>query len=742
MGWTYASSTWTQTGTTRAFLYVSTAIPNPGEASIRPGSPAHETAICIRSDADGRTCWELAIDGSNLVIRKRIFNVPQTASATAAHGLPGGQPFTLRVRLDGTLITGACIASDGTTVELTHDTSDRALITGWGFASATNAATVSQVRISGLREQITTVSEVLWALAGGGFYATYDGSSIVTIGTGLFSASDNVQAATLDGKVYLVGGGKAREVDIVARSWDAWTPTAGELPGQTTAGTTTATLISTLRGSLVLAGIPEQPLAIYGSASGEPDNWDLADLAAGHAWLESVGNSATNGNPITCVAEGPSNSLFIGCTNSINYMAGNPFEGTAEIVTRSNTYGVSGPNAAILVGTPGGEDIIAFHAPEGLMVAPLGGAPVPVSIDTLTQYMGFDHADRGTVRVTIARDPARRLLYTFVTGGDEEVYVAYAEFIGGYQTGGRGFFPFTLPVVPTCTTIWKGRNLFGSTTGKIVAFAEDGDDLGATVTTTVPAHLLHAGPVDSDIILLRVDPMLSDGSASAAVRVYAGRSPQSAYEDPQQVAGPVTMGPTSWGWVMSARAPALVLQFTSTGAFTIERVDIDYDTALRSRRSNTVAAPTPGAPCKPPAIPAAPATPDDAPDGPGPGSLPDGNPDPDDEPVAEEAQMPYPPRYSDGFSVPFDSPFYGQSEIDGFGPRVASPSPTSIVLVEGDGGNGQPTPSIDYQDWDTRPIRFGGGQQYDPLKPWYSYPVSFPTRFVIIEELTGPPVPI
>ena len=138
---------------------------------------------------------------------------------------------------------------------------------------------------------------------------------MVSIGTGLFTASDNVQAATLDGKVYMVGGGKAREVDIVARTWAAWTPTAGTLPGQTTSGTTTATLICTMLGSLVLAGVPETPLAIYGSASGGPDNWDIADLAPGHAWIESVGSSATNGNPITCIAEGPNNSLFIGCTS-------------------------------------------------------------------------------------------------------------------------------------------------------------------------------------------------------------------------------------------------------------------------------------------------------------------------------------------------------------------------------------------------------------------------------------------
>ena len=156
-------------------------------------------------------------------------------------------------------------------------------------------------------------------------------------------------------------------------------------------------------------------------------------------------------------------------------MLGDPFQGSSEVITDLTPTACPGQTRPSLLVNPAGE---RDRVPrEGLMIAPLGGTPVPVSIDTLTRYMTFDHADRGTVRVTIARDPTRRLLYTFVTGGDEEVYVAYAEFIGGYVTGGRGFYPFDLPVVPTCHTIWRGRNVFGTTTGKIVAFDVDGDDL-------------------------------------------------------------------------------------------------------------------------------------------------------------------------------------------------------------------------------------------------------------------------
>lgn len=623
MPWAYASSVWTHTGTTRSFLLVSSIIPNPGEVSMRCGVTARDTAIVLRADPDGRTGWEVAVDGANLVIRKRLYGIAEAATASIAHGL-ASEAFTLRARIDGNTITGYVVRANGTEVSTTADVSDRSAITTWGFASATNAATVSIVTVSGLREVITTVAEVLYWVQGGSLYACYDGNTSTLIKDGLYAASDNVQTANLDGTAYFVGGGKARKADMVARTTSNWTPTAGTLPGQTSPGTTTATLITTLRGSLVLSGDPSTPLAIYGSASGEPDNWDLADLDSGHAWAFGVGESATVGDPITCIAAGPANTLFVGCTNSINFMLGNPFEGTGEIVTRSNTFGASGPNSAILVGTPGGSDVIAFHAPQSIMLAPFEGAPIPVSIDVLTDYITFDAADRGVVRVTLARDPQRRMLHVFVTGAGRSVYVSYAEFIGGYSANGRGYYPITLPVVPTCSVVWRGKVVFGTEAHGVCCFDSDGDDLGATLTTIIPSHLIHSGPIESDAIIKRLILLLNDDSADAEVRVYGGRTPQAAYEDAELLAGPVTLGPTSWAWSVAARAPAMVLQFLSDDnePFIIEAIDCDFEMALLSRRVNRVTAPALTRPSKPPAVPAGPGEPDAAPDGPGPGTLP------------------------------------------------------------------------------------------------------------------------
>lgn len=727
MGWTHTSSVWTQAGTTRSFVRVATPIPNPGEVKISSKDFGDELSIVIRADDDGRTGWEIAIEGNDLLIRKRVFNITQTASATAPHYLSSNERFDLRVRVNGTSIKAAVINAAGAVQEIEYDTTDRSGVTTWGFASAIDGATASSVFISGLREIVTTVSEVIYWLQGGTLYACYNGQTATLIAQGLFAASDNVQTATLDGVAYFVGNGKARKADLVARTTANWTPTAGTLPGQTSAGTTTATLITTLLGSLVLSGDPNTPLAIYGSASGEPDNWDLADLASGHAWAYGVGDSASVGDPITCIAQGPANTLFVGCTNSINFLLGNPFEGTGEIVTRSNTYGASGPNAAVLVGTPGGSDVIAFHAPQSIMLAPFEGAPIPVSIDTLTEYIAFDAADRANVRVTLARDPERRMLHIFVTGDNRTVYVSYAENIGGYQIGGRGYYPITLPVVPTCAVIWRGKVVLGTEADGLCVFdQENGDDLGETRTTIIPAHLIHSGPIESDAIIKRLAFFLKDDGAGASVRIYGGRTPRAAYDDPQLLAGSYAITPTSWALSVNARAPAMVLQFISTEAdpFSVEAIDCDFETARLSRRMNQVAASAAPAISTPPAIPAAPGDPGDAPDGPGPGTLPDGNDDPDDTPVPEALKLPFPPKYDGGFSVPFDAPFWGMFDYDGFGPsRVVTAPPMEYVLDYGDpepgGGIVRGVQNRHANTFDRGPSRFGPGVKIDTLKPTY-----------------------
>jgi len=726
MTWTYSNAKWTKAGSGREFLAFASTIPNPGQVSIGCEDIAHALSIVLRADADGRTGYEVAIVGVDLVLRFRRFNKTQTAVASAPHGVSGGRPFTLRARLDGTIIVGIVVREDGTTVEIQADIDDRSAIATWGIASAESGATAT-ASTAGVSANITTVNEVIYWVQGGDLYAIYSGTTVELLATGLYGQDDTVQTESLDGVAYFVGAGRARKANMVTRVAGAWTPTAGTLPGQTSAGTTTATLITSMLGSLVLAGIPAQPLAIYGSASGEPLNWDLTDLAAGKAWIRGVGDSATIGDPITCITQGPNGSLFVGCTNSINFLVGNPYEGTDQIITRSRTYGVSGPNAALLVGTPGGGDVMAFHSPPGLMIAPLGGAPIPVSIDTLTQFITFDPADRASVRVTMARDPERRMLLIALSGQTRQV--SYFENIGGYQAGGRGFFPITLPVAPSCAIVWKGKAVYGTSDGRLVRFGAAGAmDLGAPITTLLSSHLIHSGPIESDAILSRMILLMPKASASCDIRIYTGSTPEECYGPDRHLAtGPRTFGPNDWAWSMHARGPAMVATFTcAAGVFTLEAIDCDFDMAEPTRRSVLREAAVPPAPCRPAVIPPAPPTPPtptETGDGDG-GELPDGNPDPDETPVAEALKLPFPPKYDGGFSVPFDAPFWGQWDYDGFGPsRVINAPPMEYVLDYGDpepgGGIVRGVQNRHANTFDRGPSRFGPGVKIDTLKPTY-----------------------
>lgn len=765
MTWTYSASTdtWTKTPAGREVHFAPLPLPNPGEASLRSATIAHELQIVIRPDADGRTCYEVAIDGADLVIRKRVYGATLDPIASTPHYITIGQAFTLRARVVDTLIKGAVVLENGQEIEIEADVEDRATRTAWGFASEVDGATAAIAGSQDLAEVVSTVSEVHWLLAGGIFFACYDGVTLERFnGAPSFPASAKVQGTQLDGKVYLVGGGFAREADIVLRTISPMVMEAGQLPGQTADGTTTATLIASNLGALVFAGIPETPAAVYGTPPGEPLNLDLADLAVGGAWVRGVGDSAEIGEPIVCIARGTDNSLLLACTNSVNWMVGNPYEGTDRIITRSNTYGASGPNAAIQVAV-NGADAILMHGPQGTFLLTPGGAPIPISLNVLTSYLTFPPTDRDRVRVTLARDPARQLLHIFVARDDDEasecVFVTYSETIGGYAPGGYGYFPITLPIVPTCACLWRGKLVLGTRDGRVVAFddAAARDLATSRVRTRLSAHTLYAGLVETDTILRRVAFTLHRSSATATVRIFGGTTPQRAYEEPVYLAGPRDVGPWAWMWPVTTRSPAMVMRFESEDdlSFIIEQVDIEAELARASVRTGVKPA-APGRACRPVAIPAAPPTPDAAPGGGGPGSLPDGNPDPDTEPQTEAMQMPYPVVDDERFWMPFDEPFhnYFATDVDLFNTDrndwFGDDNKTDEhfwVLQYGlpiPGGETTWGGYFDPSRFDHGAPRFGFGgglTKYDYLGPGYFIPLSTGVKGAWITE-GGLPVPI
>ena len=193
MTFAYANPKWTKTGSGREFILMASALVNPGQHSIGCEDTAHGLAIVLRADPDGRTGYEVAIDGANLVLRLRRFNKAQAAIASVPHGVAGGRPFTLRARLDGTLIVGSVVREDGSPVEIQADIADRATITTWGIASAIDGATAT-IGTAGVSARITTVNEVIYWIQGGDLFAIYEDFTVELIAAGFFGPDDQGQA--------------------------------------------------------------------------------------------------------------------------------------------------------------------------------------------------------------------------------------------------------------------------------------------------------------------------------------------------------------------------------------------------------------------------------------------------------------------------------------------------------------------------------------------------------------------
>jgi hypothetical protein len=127
------------------------------------------------------------------------------------------------------------------------------------------------------------VTDVAVSVIGGAVFASYAPGSWELIQGGVFDAGTKVSTAVVDGKVWMIGGGRARVFDPVTRLVTDWTATAGSLPGYTTAGTTTARLLWVHQGCLIIAGMPEAPITIYKAKLGDPLNLDTGERLFGSA---------------------------------------------------------------------------------------------------------------------------------------------------------------------------------------------------------------------------------------------------------------------------------------------------------------------------------------------------------------------------------------------------------------------------------------------------------------------------
>lgn len=606
------------------------ALPASAEIQVQCAAASHNIKVLVRGSADGRTGYECGIEGANVIIRKITMGVVGSALDTAAHGLGASETFTLKVRLTAETIAVNVVKTSGAEVPVDYATTDLNRYNSWGFICNVNnglilAATVAEVGLSSV-----TVEDVLIQVCGGDVWASgADGARTQLIGSRAFPSTAQVSLAVLDGKVYGVGGGKAVVIDPAAKTVTAWVPTSGSLPGTTGTGTTTASIACQYRGRIWLAGIEGEANVLYGSAIGDPLVWDTGELAEGRAVAIGVGRNQQVGDAIIALAVAVNNTMIIGCRNSIYALLGDPADGGAEVSPLTTSVGVSGPRAITIIA----EGVTAFHSPEGLFVINSAAAPQSISRDVLASLIQFPRDSREDYTVTLLRDPSRHGLHVCITpdtGTPTHLY--YDERVGQYQAGTGGFFPEQYNFSPTCGTIWRGRPVFGTTTGYIVQF-NDSDTPSDYGTVAIDSYLtltlVDEEPHNNDTILDSVVPMLGSSSGDAVMTIYGGKTPEAAYSATERWSlGSYTLTTIPNRTLVRQRGPALAVQLrnnTAGESFVFEGLDATVYVGRSISRAGWKPALAVGTPCAVPAgSSAAGNSGGSAISGPGGGSLPTG----------------------------------------------------------------------------------------------------------------------
>ena len=586
LGWTAAFTFPLAVGGTVVIGTLNAEAAQPAPFSIIAQYSVISIPVGIRvfGTPDLRNCWEIIQSSSNLILRKVTFNSAGSTVATAAHGVSAGQPYTLEVRVVGTVISAYINGS--TSALWSYDITGDSLagFTSFGFAGSTQGVFLNFTYYT-LNQTFVESADMMWAVANGNLDVWIDGANQQTIGSGIFPPNVPVYGQAIDQTLRLVGGGKAYKFDIVGMTVTPWNPSSGTLPGQTTVGTTTSLIVSAYNGR---AALTDQQNGFF-SAINNADDFNTGSPVSGNAFTLSATIAGLIGDPIVAIFNTTKQALLILTTNSSWLLQGDPAVGNAQTVRITEEYGFTSQTAVVLV-DPG----IVAHSTLGLVSFNSSGTATPMSQPVLTTYLsGVNLTSR---RVTLIRDAVNALLYTFLTdpAGGQQQHVIYDERIGKYQIPlydvdqgkyqkGAGYFIDLYPerVGPMAACMYLGQVMLLGRDGWVYTFdpavtSDDGDPIEcfAAFALVVPDQ-----DIRSSVQITGGHVVLSTGSGPVQFRIFGGISPEDAYGANRFLLLSDTLSNTRNEIIASVQAPVLVAEFYSnstTSQWRFEGGQVEY----------------------------------------------------------------------------------------------------------------------------------------------------------------------
>jgi len=625
--WANAQNGWTLNASTRAAVVGTPATANFAvRATIPDAAPG--ISIMLRAADDGRAGFEVAIlkgadidpaatAGENYVVVRRVFEsqpieeatdiyaVPNGASDTPANvpayvnvesTIPDGVQFTIDARIANGFVEVRLNEDSATIIrhEILDDYTPVADIetfapsaaegfpnhTKAGFASSTSGARIITAAIVSLDGERSSRADILLAVAGGNLYVLQDEDvGVQQVASGLFPVDRDVMMAEFNGRMLMVGGGKAYKYDPVTVSVSKYIPSSGTLPGQTTPGTTTANGVMTYLSRVAFFLIDGDEQNIVFTANDDEDDLNLTSDLSGSAFALAGFRVNRIGQPITCVQQASTSAMVIGCNANIYILLGDPALGQIQSIPKSLDTGISGPQSMWLAM----EGRVIAHSPLGLLVVSQGGDVGNLTAPILTEGIQTTALDTPP-RVIVIRDAARHGVHVFMTkaGDAGSTHFWYDERIGGWEPGRGGFFPehYPLNCQPSAACIWKAQVIIGTEAGFLVRFKDTArDDLDQPIESFATMTRLAFGDENDEAIIRRMQLVFSVASAPVQLTVYKGDTSEIVYDTTKrrEMLSMTLEVPKPSPLTQTIRGPSLIVVLSDVegGAWRLEMITCD-----------------------------------------------------------------------------------------------------------------------------------------------------------------------
>lgn len=616
MTWAYDSTsrTWTKTGAgTEAMMVPDAELSGSAALRLELFDTAKPVQVVLLASPDGGSGIRVGVVGSNIIIRSWAYGVGGTTHATAAHGLTAAQPYTLEVQRRGNIIEAFLNGSTTAAVSWTNSTGIWEGQEHYGFVGHDDGARVARATVCGLKPSRSSAKTVLLVVCNGGVYA-YENRSLRTLATAAFGSDSDVWAVVYNQKVYAGDGRFAKIIDPLEDTVEPWTPTAGYLPGQDTAGDATAgkcsaTAACVFFNRIALAGSDDDPQNILLSKIDDPLDWDTAADSIGRAYGNDTDGSKV-GEPVRAMVQAATGELVIGCENTIPIWSGDPTFEVPRIVPAHGSEGISSATALIKIR----EGVTLAHSPSGLFVV-AGGQAIPFSQEVLTDDLRIDADSIDDYHILLGRDPKRQMTHVFLTSraSGASVHIAYDERAGNWAPNAGPFLPETFPdsAGPTAVGTYQGRLVLGTRDGHLLEFDDEAEDDDGTAIDFLCSVLVKAGDGLHDTIIDRLLLNLAKTSDDARISVYGGMDPEEAFDTTDRrlllrttVANSQRLRPILRG----IRSPALVIEIEAADGGQIDIEGLEGAISLGRLTTRRLANPMQTQTLCPPPTPPGPAS--------------------------------------------------------------------------------------------------------------------------------------